>query len=69
MKNDTSGRFIVSLDFELFWGMKGIKLLDKAINDLFNNRLMIRKGPDESRLWYHPTISEYVFNRIFNKVK
>lgn len=48
---------------------KGIELLDRAINDVFNNRLVIRKGPNESKLWYHPTVSEYVSNFIFKKVK
>lgn len=43
---------------------EGVKLLKKAISDLFNNNLKMMKGPNESHLYYHPTIWEYKKNGV-----
>jgi folate-dependent phosphoribosylglycinamide formyltransferase PurN len=47
---------------------EGIIYLKRAINDFFENKLILQKNNLESRLWYHPTIWQYIFYRIvYNK--
>lgn len=49
---------------------EGLKLLDKAINDFFNNKIVVQKEfPKESYLWYHPTIWNYLFYRLIKGIK
>lgn len=48
---------------------KGIELLEKAINDIFADKLLIRNSSRESKLWYHPTITEYISRLVINKIK
>ncbi|MCO6497391.1 MAG: hypothetical protein J5I50_06980 [Chitinophagaceae bacterium] len=47
----------------------GIPLLYKAVDDFYNNQLKTISGPSESRLWYHPTIFQYLYYRITRGVK
>lgn len=47
----------------------GIKILRKAVNDIFEQKPTLIPTHNESKLWYHPTIWGYCFNRIFRKVK
>jgi methionyl-tRNA formyltransferase len=47
----------------------GIPLLKKAVADALNNTISTSKGTPESRLWSHPTIWQYLYNRIFKQVK
>ncbi len=47
----------------------GLELLHKAVVDYFANSIEIKKNILDSCLWYHPTIWEYIYYRIFKKVK
>lgn len=49
----------------------GLPLLKKAIEDILNNNLGRHKsdGTSKGSLYYHPTIWEYLWNRIIKKVK
>lgn len=47
---------------------EGVKYLKRAIDDAFNAQLTLKKGPEESHIWYHPTIFQYLYNRMrYNK--
>lgn len=47
---------------------EGIIYLKRAINDFFENKLILQKNNLESRLWYHPTIWQYIYYRfVYNK--
>lgn len=49
---------------------EGLKILNEAIANLMNDSLVTQKEKlTESRLWYHPTIWEYLFYRIVKNVK
>jgi folate-dependent phosphoribosylglycinamide formyltransferase PurN len=49
---------------------EGLKILDKAIQDFFDDNLVPQKENEmESILWYHPTIWKYLFYRIVKGVK
>jgi len=48
---------------------KGLKLLNQSVIDYFNQSITIKKSEIESRLWYHPTVFQYLYFRIKNKVK
>lgn len=48
---------------------EGLKMLHKAIDDYFDDAIILKKGTDESHLWYHPTFWGYLYNRIFHGVK
>ena len=47
----------------------GITLLEQAIENYFINAIQLKIAASESRLWYHPTIWEYLYNRITKKIK
>ena len=47
----------------------GMPLLKQAVEDVLNNNAQTIDGPKESFLWYHPTIWQYLYNRIFKGVK
>ncbi len=47
----------------------GIPLLRQAINDAFANQLQVKQTTGESKLWYHPTIWQYLYHRIVHNVK
>ena len=48
---------------------EGLKCFDEAINQIENNKLQIIKNNLESKLYYHPTIFDYFYYRIFKGVK
>ncbi|HEY5371579.1 MAG TPA: formyl transferase [Hanamia sp.] len=47
----------------------GIVLLKKAITDIFDNKLVFKNGTRESKIWHHPTIWQYVYQRIAHDKK
>ncbi|GAB4528310.1 MAG: formyl transferase [Pleurocapsa sp.] len=46
-----------------------IPLIKKAIRDILENKIQIKKNPLDSQLWYHPTIFEYLKYRVLAGVK
>jgi folate-dependent phosphoribosylglycinamide formyltransferase PurN len=49
---------------------EGLKLLNGAISDYINGSILTQKEKlMDSMLWYHPTIWQYLFGRIFKGVK
>lgn len=48
---------------------KGLKILKQAVTDYFNDSISIKHPQLTSHLWYHPTIFQYLYFRIKNKVK
>ena len=51
--------------------VKGLPILKKAIDDVLNQEIKVQKSSKKgiSKLYYHPTIWEYIANRINKKVK
>jgi methionyl-tRNA formyltransferase len=48
----------------------GVRLLNKAVEDAVSNNIRpVAAAAGASRLWYHPTIWQYIYHRIFKKVK
>jgi methionyl-tRNA formyltransferase len=47
----------------------GIPLLKQAVADALDNNISTKKGTEESKLWSHPTIWQYLYNRVFKQVK
>jgi methionyl-tRNA formyltransferase len=47
----------------------GIPLLQQAVAAALGNQLVTVSGTAESRLWHHPTFWQYLYNRLFKKVK
>lgn len=48
---------------------KAIPLMKIALGDVSENRLTIKEGISPSKLWYHPTLFEYMWRRIFKGVR
>lgn len=48
---------------------KGLECIKDAILEIEENRLTVKKNNLESKLYYHPTVTEYLYHRIFNKIK
>ncbi len=48
---------------------EGIVLLKRAINDFFNNQISARPRNLESKLWYHPTLWQYIYHRLVHNKK
>lgn len=48
---------------------KAIPMLQNAIEDALLNKLSTIEGKEISKLWYHPTIWQYIYYRWFKKVK
>ncbi len=48
---------------------EGIICLKKALNDIFENNLILKKGASESKIWYHPTFWQYLYHRIVHNKK
>lgn len=48
---------------------EGIVWLKKALIDIFKEELKFKTNNLESKLWYHPTIWEYVYNRVIRMKK
>ena len=57
------------ITYPLLQVAEGIRLMKMAINDILNDNIISKKGGDESRLWYHPTIWKYLYLRITKGVK
>lgn len=49
--------------------IEGVKLLKMAIDDIFSNNLKTYSRDLPSKLWYHPTIVEYIKNYLKIGVK
>ncbi len=47
----------------------GIPLLVRAVEDALAENITTQTGTSDSRLWYHPTIWQYLYNRIVKKIK
>lgn len=52
---------------QLAEGVKGLK--NEVIEDYFNGKAKVKSSNLESKLWYHPTIWNYLYHRIVNGVK
>ncbi|HSN09178.1 MAG TPA: formyl transferase [Hanamia sp.] len=48
---------------------EGIIYLKKAIKDIFNNSMALKQNNLESKLWYHPTIWQYIYYRLVHNKK
>lgn len=48
---------------------EGIIYLKKALLDIFENKLTFKKGTSESRIWYHPTLWQYLYHRVVHNKK
>lgn len=49
---------------------EGINLLEKILADLQSGNILFSpNNSGKSKLWYHPTLSEYIWNRVVKGVK
>jgi methionyl-tRNA formyltransferase len=48
---------------------EGIRLLQKAVEDYSNKNIKEQISDGESNLYYHPTIFQYLYYRVFRKIK
>lgn len=48
---------------------EGIICLKRAINNYFENTLILQENNLESKLWYHPTIWQYIYHRLVHNKK
>jgi folate-dependent phosphoribosylglycinamide formyltransferase PurN len=48
---------------------EGIIYLKKAVKDIFNNSLTLKQNNLESKLWYHPTLWQYIYHRLVHNKK
>ena len=48
---------------------KGIELMKLALNDVNIGTISPKKGVEGNYIWYHPTIWQYLYYRIFRGVK
>jgi len=44
---------------------EGIIYLKKALSDIFSNNLSFKKNNLKSKIWHHPTLGQYLYQRIF----
>ncbi|EAR01086.1 formyl transferase [Maribacter sp. HTCC2170] len=49
--------------------LEGLHCVNEAILAIETNNLKIKPRVSESKLYYHPTITTYLYHRIFNKIK
>lgn len=47
----------------------GIELLADVVHRFFNETIKIKSNPGTSKLYYHPTVGQYIYYRIVRKVK
>ena len=47
----------------------GIPNMKKAITEILQNKLVLKQGSGQSRLWTHPTFWQWFFNRIVKRKK
>ncbi|SDE21541.1 formyl transferase [Riemerella columbipharyngis] len=55
--------------YPLYQTKKGAELLIHTIEDVFSGDLKYFQPKGESKIWYHPTIWEYFYYRIYRGVK
>ncbi len=55
--------------YPLFQTMEGLHCIKDAITQIETDTIQIKKGATESRLYYHPTINGYLYNRLIHGVK
>jgi len=48
---------------------EGIIYLKKALHDIFEEKLVLKKGTADSRIWHHPTLRQYLYHRIVHRKK
>ncbi len=48
---------------------EGIICLKKALNDIFNNSLSVQQKKFDSKIWYHPTLWQYIYYRLVHNKK
>ena len=47
----------------------GVKLLINAVKAYYDDNIQIQTISSESKLWYHPTIWQYLYYRVRRKIK
>ncbi len=55
--------------YPLLQTAQALDILTKAVGDALQNNLKICNKSGRSELWYHPSIGQYFYNRIFRKIK
>jgi folate-dependent phosphoribosylglycinamide formyltransferase PurN len=55
--------------YPLLQTAEGIKILLQAVESYFDGCITIKEVNTESKLWYHPTIWSYIYNRITKGIK
>jgi methionyl-tRNA formyltransferase len=48
---------------------EGINCLKKSLIDIFEKRITLKRGTEESGLWYHPTLWQYLYYRVVHHKK
>lgn len=48
---------------------EGIICLKKSLIDIFENRISVKRGTEESGLWHHPTFWQYLYYRVVHHKK
>lgn len=48
---------------------EGIVYLKKALHDIFEEKLVLKKGMADSKIWHHPTLRQYLYHRIVHNKK
>ena len=48
---------------------EGIIYLKKALHDIFEEKVVIKKGTVDSKIWHHPTLYQYLYQRIVHNKK
>jgi len=49
--------------------IKGLECIEEAISEIETNQLTVKQNGLSSKLYYHPTITSYLYHRIVNGVK
>lgn len=47
----------------------GVGILKRAVRDFCDGTIQARAKEGESRLWYHPTLGQYLFNWVFRGIR
>ncbi len=55
--------------YPLLQSIKGLECVEDAFNQVNNNNIVTIDNGLESKLYYHPTITTYLYHRIINGVK
>jgi folate-dependent phosphoribosylglycinamide formyltransferase PurN len=48
---------------------EGIVYLKKALHDILEENLVLKKGTVDSKIWHHPTFRKYLYHRIVHNKK